>query len=140
MFLCFLIQLLRNNCYLSNWMQQDNHSDVTVHIIRVLVIHGADREDPVDPSIYLSMLVENILTIYQFVETHHSSVDVMLWGAGGTVVYKKNILYILFYINHVCQKKWIDCANHWHILYFVCLFSVIFVLFCFSVFCTFYAT
>lgn len=34
-------------------MQQDNHSDVSVHIIKVLVIHGADGEDPVGASIIL---------------------------------------------------------------------------------------
>lgn len=34
-------------------MQRDNRNDVIVHIIKVLVIHGADREDPVDAFIIL---------------------------------------------------------------------------------------
>ncbi|KAE8278979.1 hypothetical protein D5F01_LYC22561 [Larimichthys crocea] len=38
---------------LNKLSQQDNRSDVTVHIVKVLVIRGADGEDPVDASIIL---------------------------------------------------------------------------------------
>ena len=34
-------------------MQEDNHSDVTEHIFKILVTRGADGEDPVDVSIHL---------------------------------------------------------------------------------------
>ena len=34
-------------------MQQDNRSDAAEHTLKILVIHGAEGEDPVDASILL---------------------------------------------------------------------------------------
>jgi hypothetical protein len=34
-------------------MQEDSRSDATPHILKILVVHGADGEDPVDVSILL---------------------------------------------------------------------------------------
>lgn len=34
-------------------MQEDARSDAAEHILKILVVHGADREDPVDVSILL---------------------------------------------------------------------------------------
>lgn len=34
-------------------MQEDTRSDAAEHILKILVVHGADREDPVDASVLL---------------------------------------------------------------------------------------
>ncbi len=34
-------------------MQEDTRSNAAEHILKILVVHGADREDPVDVSILL---------------------------------------------------------------------------------------
>ena len=34
-------------------MQEDNRSDATQHILKILVVHGVDEEHPVDVSIML---------------------------------------------------------------------------------------
>lgn len=34
-------------------MQEDNRSDATQHIVKILVVHGTDGEEPVDVSIIL---------------------------------------------------------------------------------------
>lgn len=34
-------------------MQEDTRSDAAEHILKILVVHGVDREDPVDVSILL---------------------------------------------------------------------------------------
>lgn len=36
-----------------DFIQEDNHSDVSHQILKVLVVHGADGEEPVDASVVL---------------------------------------------------------------------------------------
>ncbi len=36
-------------------MQEDTRSNAAEHILKILVVHGADREDPVDVSILFRM-------------------------------------------------------------------------------------
>lgn len=49
--ICFSKELC--SFFLINCMQEDTCSDPTEHILKILVVHGADREDPVDVSILL---------------------------------------------------------------------------------------
>lgn len=49
----FCICFSRIMFFLINCMQEDTRSDAAEHILKILVVHGADREDPVDVSILL---------------------------------------------------------------------------------------
>ncbi|XP_075884635.1 uncharacterized protein LOC142889826 isoform X1 [Nelusetta ayraudi] len=85
---------LFDNCW------QDNCSDVTLHVIKVLVIDGADGEDPVDASIILEGMemlpgCRNI-----------ANVCLLLMG----LVYALNLAYpkTLRYTFEVFQKRFLE--------------------------------
>lgn len=81
-------------------MQQNNCSDVTVHIIKVLVIHGADGEDLVDASI--------ILEGGEMVSESHNAAKVCVLLIG--LVYTLNLTYptTLHYTFEVFQKLFVE--------------------------------
>lgn len=39
--------------FLINCMQEDHHGDASKHVLKIMVVHGASEEDPVDVSIIL---------------------------------------------------------------------------------------
>lgn len=54
LFFNLIISILLVTC-----MQENSRSDPTRHILEILVVHGADGEDPEDVSIYQSIILED---------------------------------------------------------------------------------
>lgn len=80
-------------------MQQNNCSDVTLRIIKVLVIHGADGEDLVDASIILE-------GVEMLSESHNAAKACMLLIG---LVYTLNLAYpTLRYTFEVFQKLFLE--------------------------------